>query len=1700
MGFYGNIKNTSRTQFSFDKIYPNRYSLDSARNGQKSGAEVDDIYAGRFVLVEYDTDMSKDLFDRAVLLNGVLYAGLPTSADGTLVPITLESGNDTFYLIEGKNNFDEIVYNEDETITYPKDKLVQLLGTTAVKEGEYVYSYDSEKHRFIKSTDTNGNPLTQKAFSYAEFKEVSQDGSNYYSNYNIDINKYGVSRGYDSTVWQKVYNNGVGQYVMIAELNSVVPTFALSADAPSLFPNIPHFDSDSTNIYYKLHWQPQWGLRLKASDPTLRTPYLQTNGEAYASTGSTANTALVRENDTREYPSDETTTWSHSVFDNNNQYQKTEYFVPKDGNGHSSWMDEDAAKNYGALSAAVYYNKAGFDPKTITYSQDKTYNGWGTTGLVSDEISITPTGVSGHQYNSHATLGKKSTQPDTQEISIMLPSVGDTIASVWDIVYGGRNIDPDATSRNMDVSWYNAKAVSNKQGIRLIKSTSPGHYTYNTDNAGTLAGILNSAQDLMGMIITDKMPENAEDANDQYIYYDSEKKKYYFKHKTYNYTTQYTGGSNIPKDYSFYQREELKKWDDNYYYIDTSSGVGDEYISENKFYSDKKYVLKDNVQSCMQQINLSEAYQPDGTFYYRSSDSYSTEKASAYNYFVASTDSYDPEKKYYEFKRADNQIEKGEAIYVPGMYYTASYKQVTLTKNTYEPGLYYIKYGGTSGATFYFELDLSKEDFTANWSSIVNSDLVICSEQNYKIRTPFEQETIFKRGYSLATDLTADPSVKYYKLKISTGGSNAFYTLVSSTAVETVFSSSENIYYIVDTKEEANREIDGVFYKLETSDYAVDGRQYYLIQDRYELQQGTDIVNIKDEDVEEITNMLSINDYKKGSVESGQGTDLFYTYKDGAGIVRYIEVTYSNLSKAYNSYTQDYELVVMEYSQIGSPYYKNKYYYQVTDEDSDYYGSYLIDNNDGLTADRVYYDFKVPENLTDDDLIGKQLKGFFAAGEYYVEYPEGSGTYITANDEFKESEKYYNRSTTLYVTKDPQGIYDEGSIWPLEIKTVPEGVELSTREDAWEYQELEGLNDKLTTMYGALLRLQKTLNEQDTLTRDSDTIRGAINLINDITHRFSDLIPGQFTIVDDYGRMHSAELTTAQGLKYAGRVGEEEAQVEDKAEVENALITVNIDSNYENPSIQIIHTKPESIETSNDAIDLNDRKGDDITLQTLVYEDAGHIAKERNVTYTLPFGFKTINLGDESTATEDLGSNTQSIVADNSKDTMTLAAANKWIKLAGTENDGTKEGPNNLIQIGHIVQLISPSTDTQNLNDDGDTFEIQTESWDEAGHITSYTTKTYTLPYSFKTISLNNSSEGVSELITNTDSIVADKSKDTMTLAAANKWIRLAGSDNTINIAHTLSTLTSGKQNNSQTATPTFGATFNVPVITTDEAGHITAFETETVTIPKGSYSNTGNAGIITGVNFVDATGAISTTSSFLGSVALGSYSEPDSLTTDNKTTISASGFSSTTSLSDAIKALDSRIMIEEQNRINIIDSLDYEKKEADGEFLSSITQDNGKISVSTTTFDPKTTIIEGTSDNAPEIGITINTKSSNNITLTKATTGVYGVTKLTDSYNGSNADLAVTGAAISDAISTLKANNTTDIDSGETIASWSEENGKVNITTQSIEITTSQVTDFDDRIAEIIGTDADTEDSETIKGLLQKIKALEERIAALEA
>ena len=96
MGFYGNITNTSKTQFQFDKIYSNRVEME--RNLLK-----DNIYIGRYVLIEYDNDIQRDDILRVYTTDEITFY--------------LDSSKNT-KLTKGQIGRNELAYTYDDNNTY----------------------------------------------------------------------------------------------------------------------------------------------------------------------------------------------------------------------------------------------------------------------------------------------------------------------------------------------------------------------------------------------------------------------------------------------------------------------------------------------------------------------------------------------------------------------------------------------------------------------------------------------------------------------------------------------------------------------------------------------------------------------------------------------------------------------------------------------------------------------------------------------------------------------------------------------------------------------------------------------------------------------------------------------------------------------------------------------------------------------------------------------------------------------------------------------------------------------------------------------------------------------------------------------------------------------------------------------------------------------------------------------------------------------------------------------------------------------------------------------------------------------------------------------------------------------------------------------------------------------------------------------
>ena len=770
MGFYGNITNTTRTQFSFDATYPSRYEMDTQ-------VANDGVYVGRYVLVEYDKDIKGSLSgipqvykittdglnkDFALSISADFIVGEKEDEEGNTVNPTIIrciTEQDRKDIADGKLKYTDNLIEQGTVLRVPGElnddgkpiyNLVANSGTHKDPKDslsdEYWVATGNEQFVITMMTeDEQGRPVKQyTTFTGALWESLGNSSQDSFTlNFTRDKQYYKTSRGYDSTVWQKVLDKGYEKYVMVAELNTIVPTFDITADAPTIVPLRPHFDVDSTNVYYKLHWQPTWGLRIRSSEPDTQVPQYDTEGKPIAAT-------ILSSNSRVEYPSDENTHWTRTEFDKTTNSKKVLY-AKYNETGGIDWVEKAPEEDPPVLNAAIYYNRDGFDPDKVSKSWDRKYLhqlGLGgrrdpavdpdvspseDKGFVAEGITIAPTGLSGNTYANHN--GVATPEVDTQELSIMLPSIGDAISDVWDLVYGGRKTNEaiqKTQKRNPDVEWYDARAVQDRTGLRLVKDGftykmksgktqgCPRNY-YNTANVNTIAGCINSVHDLMGMIIQpyntfDAMKENIANNDDDTIYFDVSNDKYYRRDMKYTYTplaaSAYTyeridlsegefkpdlyyvkNGSKYDvasgkynKDLEYYVRKltasegyeqvKVQPFDGSkYYYINELTNGGKDFISEPTYHRDKTYYTMDSTRIDKTRIDLGDDF--TGYTYYQYMTDTSTNKLNSPYYAIDWTyagQNYDPKATYYDIKEKfalkDVISEPPYTdLYLPGIFY-----------------------------------------------------------------------------------------------------------------------------------------------------------------------------------------------------------------------------------------------------------------------------------------------------------------------------------------------------------------------------------------------------------------------------------------------------------------------------------------------------------------------------------------------------------------------------------------------------------------------------------------------------------------------------------------------------------------------------------------------------------------------------------------------------------------------------------------------------------------------------------------------------------------------------------------------------------------------------------------------------------------------------------------------------------------------
>lgn len=267
---------------------------------------------------------------------------------------------------------------------------------------------------------------------------------------------------------------------------------------------------------------------------------------------------------------------------------------------------------------------------------------------------------------------------------------------------------------------------------------------------------------------------------------------------------------------------------------------------------------------------------------------------------------------------------------------------------------------------------------------------------------------------------------------------------------------------------------------------------------------------------------------------------------------------------------------------------------------------------------------------------------------------------------------------------------------------------------------------------------------------------------------------------------------------------------------------------------------------------------DTITVQDTEYDNAGHAIENHKHTYTLPYSFKKIegsNTGDDvrSNATAETGET--KVIADNTQDTLTIAASNKWVHIDTATAEDT-------VYIGHEVHEIDTAkADDTDINGNGDTITIQDTAYDEAGHLVSNKLHTYTLPFGYKVIS-----DGAT-------TSTAQNTQDTFTITG-DTWVKPTIAQGSLSLTH-LAANTTGTQAYRTDDKPALGGTFQVPTYSFDTNGHIYENSTYSITLPGLELitsKSKNKAELVTGLSYATNGTEISYTTQNLSSMLLTGY------------------------------------------------------------------------------------------------------------------------------------------------------------------------------------------------------------------------------------
>ena len=1039
MGFYGNITNTSRTQFQFDKTYPNRATMDNYVN-------VDGVFIGRYVLVEYDTQFGADWCTIAFqkTIDGVLH----------------------FYSDKNATPATELFYGEGNLKV---DRYIRIPGVYTIPgtETTVVHNLDDSKQKLdILYRIQSGS--TGELIKVTPLKELQ--GVPYNDNYTIDAERYGPSRGYDSTVWQKVFTDGTERYVMVAELNTVVPTFDITADAPTSSPLIPHFDGDSSNVYYKVHWQPSWGFRLKSAYKDLLVHPVDEAGVTIPKS-TPVSVSSVSELD---IPSDEYTVWKKGGYDKNesNPQKRYKHYIYKilDKNSNpptGTWVEDNGkVAEANQIPAAIYYNKDGFNPRIISYNND-----------INDTIKIEPTGVSGHYYNAHDGSYTTTVQADTQELSILLPSIGNAVAALWDIVYGNSEINNNTNIRDTSIEWNSVGSIIPKgKGLRLINTDDKGYFV-DKEKVSTLAGSINSMHDLMGMIIqeVDTTKDSVDAKSKNYVFYDKNTGKFYRKHKGYQYTKFNPTTANTTQGHTFFSKvssmEDVQDFLDNCYYLENTP-------YPNIYNYIKETVYDDSL--------LKNYYEVTGTTEAKFNSSFSKEKDNIYEKHTTQDG-----ESYYILTKDENFLE--EKI---GIYHLIAKEDINaLPTNTF----LYV-YGRPFGNVTILRIKSSEIVDNPSYLDFEQGALYEKKNNKFYQANVNGEEFDSSKDYYRLTFISADHdtilagiSSKEQFFSVLTEKITSETTLVVNVSYTEVSGISEatfiaGMYFIYD---EAEKE-----YKL-AMEY-VEGKKYYN-EHKQLTTQTIEVIPPKDVQVANIVTFIEDRHYQV--IKNNKNEIEYHLIRtlDRLATMNgpYVEILPADINNTLDGF-----------------YIPNMYWYKIPSGARK--DSYVLDSSLEPIKDRIYY--REIQTVKKSTVLNEVI--IYESHKYY--YKKDDSYILDLRPNVTENVQYYKKNG-LYVLNDTEGRLPLYKEWNYKITQVPSNISLATRKEKWEYQELQEFAQGMNTVHGLLLRIHDLMEFYDIHTRDNN-VQGVLNRMNDLLACFEDLKPSSIVTTDVYGNLTSSTL------------------------------------------------------------------------------------------------------------------------------------------------------------------------------------------------------------------------------------------------------------------------------------------------------------------------------------------------------------------------------------------------------------------------------------------------------------------------------------------------------------------------------------------------------------------------------------------------